>query len=241
MNELTPEQQLLFELDNYQPEMVLKTPGPWTHLLWDMDGTLLNSVVAIERRLRETMLRFGVTPPTDHNLRYLIGPPTGSSLARFIGPDHIEQAREFYHSLSLRDGLIDQHLFSWIPHVLAELYEAGIPMAVATSKPQAEAERICQAFEIDHYFAAIVGASEARSDKAGVIAEGLKQLGVSGAATSEQPVMIGDRYFDTEGALRNNIPTILVRWGYAYHTEFAGAMYTVADGHDLLGLLRAPA
>lgn len=216
---------------DYTPGPVLKTEGPWTPLLWDMDGTLLDSAVAIVRRLRETLLHFGVTPPSDDQLTFLIGPPTGTSLLRFIGTARIDESRAYYRSLSERDGLRDQQLFPWILSTLKTLHEAGIPMGVATSKPQHEAERLCDAYGMTPYFTAIVGGNEERKDKASVIAEVLRQLG------NDNALMIGDRFYDTDGAALNGIPTVLVRWGYAHEKEFAGAMATVSDETELLELL----
>lgn len=216
---------------DYTPGPVISTSGPWTPLLWDMDGTLLDSAVAIVRRLTEVLVHFGVTPPPADQLRYLIGPPTGTSLQLFIAPEHLDESRAYYRSLAERDGLKDQHLFPWILSTLKTLHEAGFPMAVATSKPQHEAERLCEAYGMSEYFSAIVGGNEKRVDKARVIAEALRQLGNTNA------LMIGDRFYDTEGAASNGIPTVLVKWGYAHDKEFAGAMATVASAEELISLL----
>ena len=81
------------------------------------------------------------------------------------------------------------------------------------------------------YFTAIVGGNEERKDKASVIAEVLRQLG------NHNALMIGDRFYDTDGAALNGIPTVLVRWGYAHEKEFAGAMATVSNETELLELL----
>lgn len=217
----------------YEPTTVIKTEGPWSPLLWDMDGTLLDSEVAIVRRLKETLLHFEVEPPSDADMRYLIGPPTGTSLLRFIGKARIDESRAYYRSLAQRDGDRDEHLFPWILDTLKVLQDAGIPMAVATSKPQHEAERLCDVFGMTSYFDAIVGGNENRPDKASVIAECVKQL----SSPEMNPLMIGDRFYDTEGALANNIPTVLVKWGYAHPKEFAGAMASVSTADELLELL----
>lgn len=218
---------------DYTPGPVLTSTGPWTPILWDMDGTLLDSEVAIVRRLRETLEHFDVPVPPDDQLRYLIGPPAGTSLLPFVGPERIMESRAFYKSLAERDQQKDQTLFPWIPEILKSLHEAGFPMAVATSKPQHQAEAICELYGISQYFSSVVGANDARRDKAAVIAEGLVQL----HHDALNPVMVGDRFYDTEGAALNNVPTILVRWGYAHEKEFAGAMNTVADDQELLSLL----
>ncbi len=222
----------LIEVD-YTPENVLRSPGPWKALLWDMDGTLLDSQVAILNRFVETFVHFGVEAPPINQLRYLIGPPIGNTLDTYLDVP-VEESRAYYRSLSQRDGLRDQHLFPWIPELLKTLHQAGYTMAVASSKTQAEVERICTTFGIDEFLDVIVGSSEDRPDKTLVVAEALRQLGTHDA------LMIGDRWFDTEGAMANGIPTVLVEWGYADKKEFSGAMASVATAEELIDFLDNP-
>ncbi len=208
---------------------------PWNPLLFDMDGTLVDSAPAISNRLRETLEHFDVTPPDEAGIRLLIGPPTGSSLLTFVGPEHIDAANTFYKSLSKRDGLINQELFPEVDRLLATLVEAGIPLGVSTSKPQAEARRTAEHFGIDQYFTALVGSSTKRPTKAAVVGETLAQL--QAIAHSPTPLMVGDRSFDIEGAAEHNVPTVLVRWGYAAPEEERAALAGVDTIDDLLAFV----
>lgn len=208
---------------------------PWTPILFDMDGTLVDSAPAISARLRETLEHFDVIPPDEAGIRLLIGPPTGSSLLRFVGPERISEANAFYTSLSKRDGLIHQELFPEVDRLLATLVEAGIPLGVSTSKPQREAERTAEHFGIAQYFTALVGSSAKRPTKAAVVGETLAQL--QAIAHSPTPLMVGDRSFDIEGAAEHNVPTVLVRWGYAAPEEELAALTGVDTIDDLLAFL----
>ena len=207
----------------------------WTPILFDMDGTLVDSAIAISGRLRETLEHFDVRPPDEAGIRLLIGPPTGASLLGFVGPSRIDEANAFYHSLSQRDGLARQELFPEIDRLLATLVEAGIPLGVSTSKPQDEAEHTAEHFGIAQYFAAIVGSSTQRPTKAAVVGETLAQL--QAIAHSPTPLMIGDRSFDIEGAAAHNVPTVLVRWGYAAPGEELAALAGVDSIDQLLSFV----
>lgn len=48
----------------------------WTHVLFDMDGTLLESGDAIMGRIARTFLEFGAVVPDRSELQLLLGPPT---------------------------------------------------------------------------------------------------------------------------------------------------------------------
>ena len=214
---------------------IIRTPGPWSPLLFDMDGTMLDSAVAITGRLRKTLEHFNVEVPSEEELRLTIGPPAGQGLLKFVGPELGDEARTYYRALSEAEGFANQQLFDGIAATLKSLHAEGFPLGVATSRPQATAEALCEHYGIADYFDLIIGGNQHRPDKASVIAENLVQFDKLGY--DRNALMIGDRFFDTEGALANDVPTVLVRWGYAAAHEFDTAMTTVTDVDALLTLL----
>jgi phosphoglycolate phosphatase len=125
-------------------------------------------------------------------------------------------------------------LFAGIPEALAQLQVHGVPLAVATSKLQNEAERIVADFGIGQYFTAIVGASPARASKADVVAHALGQLETS---VAHAPLMVGDRLWDIEGAAVHGVPTVLVSWGYARAEEFDLAIARVDSPDQLVSFV----
>lgn len=207
---------------------------PWQPVLFDLDGTLLDSAPAVVSRLRETLIAFGVEPPPESELRHLIGPPTPVALGGYIARDRIDESVLFYRSLVAREGLDNMSLFAGIPEALAQLHERGIPLAVATSKLQAEAERIVADFGVADYFTSVVGASPERVTKADVVARALVDLETS---TRHTPLMVGDRRWDIEGAAEHGVPTVLVSWGYASPEEFDLALARVESPDQLVSFV----
>ena len=122
--------------------------------------------------------------------------------------------------------------------MLEAICKRGIPVSLATSKPELPATNMLNAYGLSRYFDVITGASEdeTRSAKADVVAEALRRLAAIGADVS-RPVMVGDRIHDVEGAAAHNVPTIYVEWGYGSPAEQAGAIATAATPEDLRTLL----
>ncbi|BDZ54655.1 hypothetical protein GCM10025870_17280 [Agromyces marinus] len=125
-------------------------------------------------------------------------------------------------------------MFPGVEGVIRSLHAAGMPIALATSKPESMARRVLEHVGLDGYFTVIAGASEdeERSTKADVVAEALRRLRAHGVDVSD-PVMVGDRGYDTLGAAAHDVPTILVEWGYGSPAE-AGDAFAVVHSADQL-------
>jgi phosphoglycolate phosphatase len=143
-----------------------------------------------------------------------------------------------YRVVAQERDITDNAVFPGIVGLLRSLTDAGIPVAVATSKPESRAVRILEHFGLAGYFDVIAGASEdeTRSTKADVVAYALERLRALDIDLSH-PVLIGDRAYDVEGGAANNIPTILVEWGYGSPAEAGGAAAIVHSTDQLRTLL----
>ena len=75
-----------------------------------------------------------------------------------------------------------------------------------------------------------------RSAKADVVEEALIRLRAFGADVS-RPVMVGDRFYDVEGAAAHGVPTIFVEWGYGSVAEQVGTVASVNTAQQLQELL----
>jgi len=212
----------------------------WTSVLFDLDGTLTDSAPGITSSLVSTFTELGRPVPDADALLAYVGPPLLDSLQRFAGMTETEAhaAIEVYRRYANDNDLQDNAVIPGIGGLLRDLNAAGIPIAVATSKPESRARRILEHFGLAEHFTVIAGASddESRSAKADVIRYALQRLGADGADL-DHVVMVGDRSHDVIGAETNGIPAIMVEWGYGSPTEATGAIavvYAIEQLHSLL-------
>ncbi|MGB6246930.1 HAD-IA family hydrolase [Gordonia sp. (in: high G+C Gram-positive bacteria)] len=195
-----------------------------TALLFDLDGTITDSIEGITRSYRYAFEQIGLPSPDADFLRGVVGPPLRVSMGAY-GLDDVQVAaaiaayRERYHDV----GWLENSVFAGMAELLAELAASGRRMAVATSKNEPIARRIVDHFGLSDHFAIVAGAAEdgSRPTKAAVIDHALEVLQSEG--TTPRIVMIGDRSHDVEGAAAHGIPTIGVRWGYALPGELEAA------------------
>ncbi len=216
--------------------------SPWTCILWDVDGTIVDASDGILRRLTIALEHFGKKPPTRSELAHWIGPPMFESFQTNVGmtPDEADAAVAFYRTLGKADGYTTgAKLFTGIAELIAEVAAAGIPQATASSKPEIQVDALIDHFALAPHFTAVVGAApDERSlgGKAYVIGEALRRLAAAGADTS-RPVLVGDRHHDIDGAAEFGIPVIFVRWGFSWPHESEGAQAIVETVDELRGLL----
>jgi phosphoglycolate phosphatase len=212
----------------------------WTCVLFDLDGTLTDSAPGITSSLAKAFAELGHEVPSPDELLRYVGPPLLDSLKTFAGMNELEarDALVVYRRVAEAADLHENAVFPGIAGLLGALQNAGIPIAVATSKPEYRARRILEYFGLADYFTVIAGASddESRSSKADVIEWALEQLGADGVDLSHV-VMVGDRAYDVNGAAQHDVPTILVEWGYGSPAEAPGAMAVVHSVDQLRGLL----
>ena len=207
----------------------------WSCILFDLDGTIADSAPGITASLAFMFEKLGRAVPTEDELRAWVGPPILDSFRDLAGMDQVEsaQALAVYRQHYLASGS-ESPIYPGIPALLRRIHKAKIPLALATSKPEFAASLILDNGNLTQNFRVISGSSidEIRSAKKDIIAEAMTRFRMIGADTS-RPVMVGDRFYDIEGASTQDIPSIFVEWGYGSLDEADGAIATVSDAAEL--------
>ena len=220
----------------------MSTRSPWTCILWDVDGTIIDASEGILRRLRVTLEHFGHTAPQRDELAHWIGPPQFESFQTNVGmtPDESAAAVAFYRGLARDEGYTaGAKLFPGIADLIRDVAAAGIPQATASSKPEVQVVELMRHFGLTGDFRALVGATadeRTRASKAAVVGEALHRLADAGVDV-RRPVLIGDRHHDVEGAAEHGVPVIFVRWGFSWPHEADGAAAVVDDAAALRAAL----
>lgn len=214
--------------------------GPYTAVLWDLDGTISDSAAGIVEALRKTFDTFRMPIPSDTTLLSYVGPPIIDSFKR----EHLDDAIEVQHALqTYREiheeiGLTAAPAFEGVPELIRKIRAAGIPQSTATSKPESAARQVLHHYDLLREFDEITGASEdeSRSKKEDVVAEALHRLERRGVDLSNV-IMIGDRYYDVTGSAMHGVPCIYVTWGYGRTGEDDGAVAVANTATQLAELL----
>ncbi len=181
-------------------------------MIFDLDGTLTDSAEGIVASFRHALAEIGAEVPDGDLAGRIVGPPMHTTLAELGLGDRVDEAVAAYRADYTSRGWAMNTVFDGVTELLTDLRDAGVRLAVATSKAEPTARRILEHFEMAAHFEVIAGASldGTRADKAEVLAHALAQL----EPLPERVLMVGDRAHDVEGAAEHGIATVVVGWGY---------------------------
>lgn len=216
--------------------------SPFTCVLWDVDGTLVDASDGILRRLTTALEHFGKPAPTRDELVHWIGPPMFNSFQDNVGmtPEQATEAVAYYRTLGKADGYTTgARLYPGVAEIIADLDAAGISQATASSKPEVQVVALMEHFDLAPHMTAMVGSTpdeKTLASKSDIVAEALRRLRAAGVDTS-RPVLIGDRHHDVEGGAAQGVPVVFVRWGFSWPHEADGASAAVENASQLRSLL----
>ncbi|WP_312640464.1 HAD-IA family hydrolase [Hydrogenoanaerobacterium sp.] len=214
--------------------------GNWEYILFDFDGTIVNSEEGITKGVAYSLKQIGIEVTNLSELRAFIGPSLRYSYREFFGlnEEQIAKVIATYHEYNHEKGMLECFPYKGAVELLQHLKDAGKKVILATSKPQYFAEKILERFDLLRFFDFISGSGldGSRTDKAEVIAHALEQCRITDL---EKALMIGDRKYDVMGAKATGLRCVGVLYGFGDRAEFeeSGADYIVSDVAELEKLL----
>jgi len=203
-------------------------------LVFDWDGTLLDSAGAIVDAIQAACRDLGLPIPVDAQARHVIGLGLHDALRHAVPnlpeeryPLMVERYRHHYlqhdHELQLFDGAAA---------MIAELAAAGFLLAVATGKSRLGLDRAMRSSGLGSYFHASRCADECFSKPhPQMLEELLDELAVDG----ERALMIGDTTHDLQMAHNAGVACLAVAYG-AHPAAALDAMQPLARVHEVAEL-----
>lgn len=203
-------------------------------IVFDWDGTLVDSADTIVECLLASCRDLAITPPTRDAARYVIGLGLGEALASML-PDlpadrHDDLVERYRTHFLARDK--DVPLFEGAAQTLADLHARGYRLAVATGKSRRGLERALAQTALGPYFHATRCADESVSKPDPRM---LNELLAQFELGPRQALMIGDTTHDIRMAQQAGIDCVAVAHG-AHRAEDLGALTPLACLHGIAEL-----
>lgn len=180
-------------------------------VVFDLDGTLIDSTTAIVESFFHTFHVLGESAPTRERIMETIGHTLEDSFALFTDHDPDDCAR-IYRERYSKIACAQTQLLPGAREALSALTDAGLKLGFATSKKLSYAELILDHLGVLDVFASRIGPYEVKAPKPDpdCLFQSAARLGVG----LDELVMVGDMYFDVEAARRAGVPCLCVTTGY---------------------------
>ena len=209
-------------------------------ILFDLDGTLIDSKPGILTAIRKTLSAFDI-PYTEAIIDQMVGPPFRISMKELLGINDmsiIEQLIKVYRGHYKAGDWRGCSIYEGVVDMLSKLKSEGYTLGLATSKPLQYTTIIMEELGLDKYFDYVGGATgdataELKTDVINVV---LKNLNVT---CLDSVLMIGDRLYDVEGARASGVDSMGILWGYGNRAEHesCGADYIMSSTDEVVDFL----
>lgn len=199
-------------------------------VIFDLDGTLLDTSVGIISSVKFALSNNGKCIPSEDVLKGFIGPPLKKSFLNLpdVEENDVNKLVEDFRKQYRNGDIYLAKLYDGILDVVENLHNLGIRLAVATYKPQDMALKLISRFTMDKYFEVVYGAdSEGRKTKSDIVGEVIDTF-VS--YDKRDILMIGDCYSDADAAKLQNVSFLGVSYGFEIKGTLMDIERTAAIG-----------
>ena len=182
-------------------------------LIFDFDGTLIDSYDAITESLNRVRASFSLPDYEPAAVKTMVGHGLEHLIEKAIGPDRIEEGvklfRQSYSTLCEKKTTI----LPQVKETLEELDRRGYRMAIATNKPSYFARDILKALEMEHLFSEVLGPNDVERPKPDP--EMLEIIMMRIGLAPDEVAYVGDMLLDIEVGRRAGVAVYAIPTGSA--------------------------
>ena len=205
-------------------------------VLWDLDGTLLDTLGDLTDAVNATMAHYGCPPRSTREVRRFLGNGAGRLIA--LSLPGLPTDPPFAEALAWYTRYYDAHCriktapYPGIPQALKALKAAGLQMAILTNKPDPTAKALrSEFFPETMAFAQGESPDCPRKPDPAMVLRAMDELKLK----PEETVYVGDSEVDLATARAAGLPCYSVLWGFRDREELvqAGATTLCATPEEL--------
>ncbi|MBX3273464.1 MAG: HAD family hydrolase [Sandaracinaceae bacterium] len=210
--------------------------GPFDAVLFDLDGTLLDSIALILESYRHTLAAHGLPPRRDEDVLSGLGTTLEAQFRRWGYEAELDALVATYveHNLRVHDALVRP--YEGVSEIVHALHARGVPLGLVTSKRRRGGVEGLRALGLEGRFAVEIYGDEVARPKPDPdpVHRALAGLGL---APSRRITFVGDAIHDVEAGRAAGIHTSAVTWGSGRLDELRAADAIAHDARELARVL----
>lgn len=214
---------------------MITTRREYKNILFDLDGTLVDSSQGIINSLIYAFEKMATNLPDKSTLSSFIGPPLETSFKPYFSTQtEIDTAIYFFREFYRETGVYQTHLYPEIKEVLQVLKSQDFRLFVTTSKFEPMAIKMLSELNVNFLFDGIYGATSDRFHKSEIVQYCLDLNNI----LLNDTIIVGDTKYDIIGAKTVGIGSAGVTWGFGSFEDLQknGADLIISSPKELLQL-----
>lgn len=189
-------------------------------LIFDLDGTLIDSRLDLVHATNNTRAHFGRGPLPYEQIFSFVGNGAPMLVKRAMGPgasdEEVAQALEFFLDYYRHHALDHTVVYPQVGGALQRMRRAGVTLAVLTNKPVKISHRIMEGLGLSSLFFRIYGGNSFDYKKPHPV--GVETLREESGIAATDTWMVGDSYVDVQTARNAGVGSCGVSWGFQPET-----------------------
>jgi phosphoglycolate phosphatase len=187
------------------------------HIIFDMDGTLINSGIMIAKTINFVRTNIGLEP-LDHSiiLEKINDPDINSAEFFYQTNEFTQEQTELFNQYYHKNCIVGVELYDGVEDILKDISKK-YTLSIATNANSIFAHKILKHLNVYQYFDYIIGHDMVKNSKPDpeMILKILNKFDLN----KNETILIGDSHKDLYAAKNAQIDCILVNWGFSDHNN----------------------
>jgi phosphoglycolate phosphatase len=209
---------------------------PLKLIMFDLDGTLVDTIQDISDALNYALRPYGVKRLTVVDTMEMVGEGVSRLVEKAIPIEKLHLKNDVmsrfieYYSEHLADN---SKVYPYVRNTLENL--KGFTKAVISNKREAPSKRLLEELGLSEYFDLIIGSDTAgkRKPSPEPVLYAVTRLG----SNPEESIIVGDSNYDIEAGEKAGVKTVAVTYGYRPRESLLKADYIIDDIRELMPLV----
>lgn len=215
------------------------------YLVFDLDGTLIDSAPDIADAVNTLLLEIGKTPVALGAIKTMIGDGAPVLLERALkaagSAESATQLMPRFKTLYEAASTNRTELYPKVREILEDLRRQGRQLALCTNKPKAATQVVLDHFGLSALFQSVIGGDSLKERKPAKepLFAAIAGAGGDVMRATDEALMIGDSHTDLATAKAGGIPAVIIPSGYGQAADRAtqGHFHQIARFADLPDML----